>query len=281
MLRGGLPLRTRTSETGHSSVVGLRCVGDAAPRHRHERHIAGRLDTYVVGLATWSAATSGRAWSAYINRPPTPLADAPRHSTPTRLHMPRRPPSGAGRPSAVLQADDQSLPDLGQLERRGKLVFVPFGGDPRNWIFRFAELGCPEFHLLDREIPPATEIRRESARIVNLRPGCGAAVTNKRSLENYLHPAAIVEVRGVEVQFSDDDDVADLVAEQLFLRHRQAGTWRELPTRARRRLRNRAKSWLSTDALGRMTVARFDERDPAGEIRGWLRQIAELAGIGP
>jgi hypothetical protein len=185
------------------------------------------------------------------------------------------------RASAVLQADDRSLPDLGQLERRGKLVFVPFGGDPRNWIFRFAELGCPEFHLLDREIPPATEIRRESARVVNLRPGCRAAVTNKRSLENYLHPAAIVEARGVEVQFSDDDDVADLVAEQLFLRHRPAGNWRELPTRARRRLRNRAKSWLSTDALGRMTVARFAERDPEGEIRGWLRQIAELAGIAP
>jgi hypothetical protein len=30
------------------------------------------------------------------------------------------------RASAVLQADDQSLPDLGQLERRGKLVFAPF-----------------------------------------------------------------------------------------------------------------------------------------------------------
>jgi hypothetical protein len=185
------------------------------------------------------------------------------------------------RASTVLQADDQSLPDLGQLERRGKLVFVPFGGDPRNWIFRFAELGCPEFHLLDREIPPATEIRRESARIVNLRPGCRAGVTNKRSLENYLHPAAIVEVRGIDVQFSDDDDVADLVAEQLFLRHRPAGNWRELATRARRRLRNRAKSWLSTDALGRMAVPRFDERDPAGEIRGWLRQIVELAGIAP
>jgi hypothetical protein len=185
------------------------------------------------------------------------------------------------RASAVFQADDQSLPDLGQLERFGKVIFVPFGGDHRHWIFRFVELGCPEFHLLDREIPPATEIRRESARIVNLRPGCRAAVTNKRSLKNYLHPAAIVEVRGIEVQFSDNDDVADLVAEQLFLRHRSVGNWRELPTRARRRLRNRAKSWLSTDALDRMTGARFDERDPAGEIRGWLRQIAELAGMAP
>jgi hypothetical protein len=27
-----------------------------------------------------------------------------------------------------------------------------------------------------------------------------------------------------------------------------------------------------------MTVARFAERDPVGEINGWLRMIAEMAG---
>jgi hypothetical protein len=86
---------------------------------------------------------------------------------------------------------------------------------------------------------------------------------------------------GAEVRFSDDDDVADLVAERCFLRNHPGERWSELSARTRRRLRNRAKSWLSTDALDRMTVARFDERDPAGEIRGWLRQIAELAGISP
>jgi hypothetical protein len=181
------------------------------------------------------------------------------------------------RASAILKADDDALPDLSHLERRGRIVFVPFGGDPRNWVFRFAGLGSTEFHLYDRELPPATEIRRESARIINLRPGCRAAITSKRSIENYLHWDAILEVRGIEVQFSDDDDVADLVAERCFLRHHPGERWNELSARTRRRLRNRAKSWLNTLAVDRMSVARFAERDPVGELRGWLRMIAELA----
>jgi hypothetical protein len=69
-----------------------------------------------------------------------------------------------------------------------------------------------------------------------------------------------------------------LVAERCFLRQHPADRWGELSTRARRRLRNRAKSWLNTLAVDRMSVARFAERDPVGEIRGWLRIIAELAG---
>jgi hypothetical protein len=52
------------------------------------------------------------------------------------------------RASAILKAEDDALPDLSHLERRGRIVFVPFGGDPRNWVFRFAELRRPEFHLL-------------------------------------------------------------------------------------------------------------------------------------
>jgi hypothetical protein len=182
------------------------------------------------------------------------------------------------RASAILKADDDALPDLSHLERRGRIVFVPFGGDPRNWVFRFAELGSPEFHLFDRELPPATEVRRDSARIINLRSGCRATITSKRSIENYLHWNAILEARGVEVRFSDDDDVADLVAERCFLRQHPVDRWSELSARTRRRLRNRAKSWLNTLAVDRMCAARFAERDPCGEIRGWLRMIAEMAG---
>ena len=182
------------------------------------------------------------------------------------------------RASVILHADDAALPVLSHLERRGRIVFVPFGGDPRKWVFRFAQLGHPEFHLFDREVPPATDIRRESARIINLRPGCHAAVASKRSIENYLHCDAIREARGVDVRFSDDDDVADLVAERCFLRQHPGDLWGELSTRARRRLRNRAKSWLNTLAVDRMSVARFAERDPEGEIQGWFRKIADLAG---
>jgi len=58
--------------------------------------------------------------------------------------LPRHPPSGGprvfvvvegsndiqflNRISRILHADDPRLPDLAEMERRGELIFVPFGG---------------------------------------------------------------------------------------------------------------------------------------------------------
>jgi hypothetical protein len=76
--------------------------------------------------------------------------------------------------------------------------------------------------------------------------------------------------------FGDDDDVADLVAERRYLVRHPHARWAELAPRSRRRARNRAKRWLNTLAVDRMTAQQFAERDPAGEIRQWLTAIAEM-----
>lgn len=100
--------------------------------------------------------------------------------------------------SSILHAAALTVPDLTAMERRGQLVFVPCGGGELwPWSFRLAHLGRPEFHLYDRESPPETEVRRQVAQIVNLRPGCRAVITEKRSLENYIHPQAVFEARSL------------------------------------------------------------------------------------
>jgi hypothetical protein len=111
---------------------------------------------------------------------------------------------------------------------------------------------------------------------VNERPRCQAFVTSRRSLENYLHPAAIYEARGVSITYSADDDVAERAERALFVPSSTATEWGELSRRSRRRLRDRVKSWLNTTAVELMTVARLREHDPAGEVVGWLRAIGEL-----
>lgn len=181
--------------------------------------------------------------------------------------------------SAILHVHDPGTPDLARLERQGRLVFVTFGGgDIWLWTTRLAGLGLPEFHLYDREGPPETEIRQKAADVVNLRPNGCAVLTGKRSLENYVHPAAIRDVCGIELNFSDDDPVADLLARQLYQRDEPLVPWAELPRRAKTRRRNRVKKWLHTKALDRMTPERLAERDPDSEIRSWLETIARLAG---
>ena len=118
--------------------------------------------------------------------------------------------------SAMLHAHEPTLPDLGSMEHRGELIFLPFGGvDQKAWTHRLAPLAKPEFHICDREESPEMEQRKQLADSVNSRPGCRAVVTSKRSMENYLHPAAIREASGMEISFADDDDVAGLIARKI------------------------------------------------------------------
>ena len=189
--------------------------------------------------------------------------------------------------SRLLHSHDASLPALAELEQRGELVFVPFGGgNVKAWTRRLAPLAMPEFHLYDRESPPETDQRRESAAAVNRRPRCWAALTRKRSLENYLHPRAIFATRGVDLTFEDFDPVAELAAQRVYEQGAyQPGVyqlglnqtpWERLPRRAHRRLANRAKRWLNTLAADHMTVELLRQRDPQGEVMSWLKAIAGL-----
>ena len=179
--------------------------------------------------------------------------------------------------SAMLHRDDPSLPDLTDIERQHALVFAPTGGVDLSTAFRFAGLSLPEFHLLDRDVPPATQTRHQVAAMVNSRPRCHAEVTSKRSLENYLHPAAIFEASDFSVEFTDEDDVPELVARKANERHEPRIGWDDLSARARKRLRCKAKRWLNTRAVERMTVERLAARDPDGEVRSWLATIGSLA----
>lgn len=184
--------------------------------------------------------------------------------------------------STMLHAEDPKLPNLAEMERKRELIFLPIGGsDSRPWTFRLASLGCPEFHLYDRDVPPATQLRQQAADIVNARPNCCALLTRKRSLENYLDSSSIFEACGIRVQFSADDNVADLVAQHLYQRQEGHLFWQSLPARNRKRRRNHAKESLNTQAADRMTPERLASQDPDGEVRSWLTTIANLASRRP
>ena len=170
------------------------------------------------------------------------------------------------------------MPDLADMERRLILMFMPTGGADLSSAFRFAGLKLPEFHILDRDIPPATESRQRVAMIVNSRPMCRAVITSKRSLENYLHSNAIFEASGISVEFSDEENVPELVARRAHECHERSASWDQLPIRSRKKRHDKAKKWLNVQAVEQMTPERLTERDPRGEVRSWLATIATLVG---
>lgn len=176
--------------------------------------------------------------------------------------------------SKMLHAADRTLPDLGERERAGELIFLPIGGgDIATWGTALAALGLAELHIYDREAPPETELRQRAAELVNKRAGCSAFVTTMRSLENYLHPNCIQEISGLNLTYDGDDDVADLVARAC---HKRAGTepiWDLLPGRARKRCRERAKRWINRAAVDilRHSVPWIQETDQVAAMRAGHR----------
>lgn len=179
--------------------------------------------------------------------------------------------------STLLHRQHSGLPELGLAEAEGRVIFLPAGGG-NLWscTHRLASLGLHEAHLYDREIPPATEQRQQLVDAINARPNCRAALTRKRALENYLHPSAILQAGGVEIDFTDEDAVPQLVAQAAYRTLGTEVTWAELSHRARKRRCERAKCWLNTRAVECMTPQLLHERDPEGELARWLLAIAVL-----
>jgi len=176
--------------------------------------------------------------------------------------------------SQIVHAVHPELPDLQQLADQSKAIFLPAGGgDLTAWITRLAPLGCTQFFLFDREQQPETDVRQRIVDQINEQPGCRAALTNKRSLENYLHPTAIAATFGVTIKITDDAHVVELVAQAL---HSSSNLGPSEIQRNRKRQIYRTKRRLNFETTQHMTADLLAERDPTGEVVEWFRTIAHL-----
>jgi len=181
--------------------------------------------------------------------------------------------------SAMLHVQDRRMPDLAAKEANGELVFLPIGGGSVTaWSDRLAPIGCREFHIYDRELPPETELRQKAIRRIKSRSGCHAVLTSMRSLENYLHPDAVLAAGGPRMVFCDDDSVPELVARRAFEARHANVPWNTLARRTQKRLSNHTKGWLNTRAVDCMTQQLLQASDPRDDILSWLATIDGLAG---
>ena len=180
--------------------------------------------------------------------------------------------------SALLREADSTILDLQSLEQRGSLVFIPFGGgNVLPWSDRLAPLRCPEAHIYDREVPPETALREAAIDRINVRPGCWAQLTRLPTAEHYLLPT-LAAIRGTAESSIPTVEIPAYVATSWYLQRGVLPVWHELATRQRQRFIQRAKSWLFSHVLPRMTLDHLHAVDPHGEIAGWFTTMANLIG---
>lgn len=169
-----------------------------------------------------------------------------------------------------------SVPDLNALELAGELVFVPAGGanNLAYWASKLSALNRPEFHLFDRDASPQ-EPPKHLAKMqeVNKRLNCKGVSTSKREMENFVHHRAINAVANAEGipiclnnSYDPNDDVPALLAKELNLHASPSSKWGS----------GRVKNWLANNVIQTMDAQMIAEIDPAGEMIGWLNDIAVM-----
>lgn len=169
--------------------------------------------------------------------------------------------------SRALHQDDSTLPNLASDER---LAFVVLGGGTlEHWVNQhyLSGLNKREVHIYDGDVPEYAE----SARKVNERDnGSWAVVTTKHEIESYLHRDAISMAFGFSIEVTDhpvDGRATPKVFGEAFVVH--SGNGKPLKD-------SNAKRKLAQRAFPCMTAKMLDERDPGGEVRGWLRRLGDM-----
>lgn len=157
--------------------------------------------------------------------------------------------------SRALNAEDATIPDLSTDPR---VAFVVLGGGTlSHWVNQhyLKGFGRPEVHIYDSDV---AKYGTMVAQVNQRDDGSWGVQTTKREIENYLHPDAILEGLGLTVSFGDTDDIPELIG--------QLKNWKD----------ETAKRKLAQYVFPKMTAAMIRQRDPNGEVEGWLRRIGAM-----
>jgi putative ATP-dependent endonuclease of OLD family len=172
---------------------------------------------------------------------------------------------------ALSRALNQANPDLPDLHVERRVAFAVLGGSTlQHWVTNhyLRDLGRPEVHIYDSDVADyAAHVAEVNART----DGSWAAQTIKHEIENYLHADAINEAFGVVVTVPDQLDpagnaVPTMVSLAMFAANPVGAPMKD----------TKIKKRLADHAFPRMTAQRLADRDPGGEVAGWMQRIAAM-----
>lgn len=155
-------------------------------------------------------------------------------------------------------------PEIVDLNCTSNVVVIPLGGSTlKHWVQEqyLKNMGCPEVHIYDNDV----NTYQKSIDKINARTdGSWGTLTQKFEIENYLHPDAIKEAYGVDVDTSKEG------VPSLFGKvYAEKKGWPKCTD-------NTSKTKLSVCFEQKMNIDRLEQMDPNGEIKGWFDKISAL-----
>lgn len=169
--------------------------------------------------------------------------------------------------SKALHEEDNSLPDLYSDDR---IAFIVLGGGTlKHWVDEhyLRALNRREAHIYDRDV---ADYAKAAAKVNERGDGSWALQTTKHEIESYLHSDAIFEAFHVAVEVTDHPvngkATPRLFAEAFSAMQGLDGIMGD----------TKAKLRLAERAFPLMTAARIHERDPDGEVCGWMTRLRDM-----
>ena len=180
--------------------------------------------------------------------------------------------------SNLLHKEDTDVPDLGEEEDAGRLVFVPLGGSSLDlWVSRLQGFDRPEFYLVDRDNPPPQQPKYQSfVDEIAERENCKSWITNRKELENYIHPKVI---RASYPNYSGTgdcfEDVPELFAQAVHEVSESNVNWEDIKADDNKlgKKVSSAKRKLNSDFVANMTPDLLSTIDTQDEVRSWLETV--------
>ncbi len=177
--------------------------------------------------------------------------------------------------SALVNANRIDLPNL---ETDSRVAIFPLGGGTlKDWVTHdyLRGLGIPQFHIydLDDAANPPYQAARDMVRAKG--DSNWAELTNKKEIENYLHPNAINAVYGFTLAFGNMDDVPQLVAMTQHNNAPDGNPWATLSDEKRKKKISNAKRRLNSEVVQQMTWSDLQISDVNGDIISWLEAIRD------
>lgn len=177
--------------------------------------------------------------------------------------------------SRLYRSIDVTLVDL---DTDYRIAFiVTGGGNLKHWVNNhyLKNVGLKEVHVYDADDQAAPKYKAQVDSVNGRGNGDQAFLTQKREMENYIHPVPIAAECGANITFTDWCDVPALFAEQVHSASGSPTAWAALTKEQKDDKISRAKKRLNGAVMDAMTVAQIQQQDAAGEIRSWLEAIRD------
>jgi len=162
-------------------------------------------------------------------------------------------------------------------ENDQRIIIIPLGGSTlKYWVDNhyLRKLGLPEIHIYDGD---KEENKRRAEQINSRGDGSKGFVTQKREIENYVHPQVLEDI----FRELDDNTLIDRSQPDWITDWDQLDVVQEIKNRGVPLREIKIKEKICTEGIEKMTLQLFQELNAYEEIKQWFtamkKMIAEAA----